>query len=156
MQPVAPGGAVWGLRYRLDLGRTLYVHGICPAVRLVHEVAQAVEGALIAGRGDIEATPAMQLHAWRAEMQLDAILVGVTHPKAGIAVGIEAGEGDLLEAVDHLLLLVLGRDVLACEADDASTVGPLVWAGVDQVDRELGVSAHDLGKRFACHGLWSA
>ncbi|MFC3142388.1 hypothetical protein [Psychromarinibacter halotolerans] len=124
-------------------------------MRLVHEIAQAVEGALIAGWGNIEAAPAVQLHARRAEMQLDAILVGVAHPEAGIAVGIEAGEGDLLEAVDHLLLLALGRGVLAGEADDASAVGPLVWAGVDQVDHKLGVSAHNLGQRFACHGRWS-
>ncbi len=152
MKAVAPGGAVRGLRHRLDLGGTLHVHGVGPAVGLVHQVAQAVEGAFIAGRGDVEAAPAVQLHARRAEMQLDAILVGVAHPEAGIAVGIEASESDLLETVDQLLLLVLGRGVLAGEADDPGAVGPLVRAGVDQVDHALGIAAHDLWQRRTRHG----
>lgn len=152
MEPVAPGGAVGRFRHRLDLGRALYVHGIGPAVGLVHQIAQAVEGALIAGRGDVEATPTVQFHARRAEMQLDAIFMGVAHPETGVAVGIEASEGDLLETVDHLLLLVLCRGVLAGEADDAGAIGPFVRAGVDQVDHALGIAAHDLRQRFACHG----
>lgn len=151
MEPVAPGGAVGGLRYRLDLGRALHVHGVGPAVGLVHQVAQAVEGALVAGRGNVEAAPAVQLHARRAEMQLDAILMGVAHPEAGIAVGIESGEGDLLETVDHLLLLVFGRGVLAGKADDAGAIGPFVRASVDQVDHALGIAAHDLRQWFARH-----
>lgn len=151
MEPIAPGGAVGGLRYRLDLGRSLHVHGIGPAVGLVHQVAQAVEGAFVAGRGDVETAPAVQLHARRAEMQLDAILVGVAHPEAGVAVGIEAGEGDLLEAVDHLLLLVFGGGVLAGEADDTGAIGPFVRASVDQVDHALGIAAHDLRQRLAGH-----
>lgn len=152
MEPVAPGGAVRGFRDRLDLGHTLHVHGVGPAVGLVHQVAQAVEGTFITRRGDVEATPAVQLHAWRAEMQLDAILMSVAHPKAGVAVGIEPGEGDLLETVDHLLLLVLGGGVLAGEADDTGTIGPLVRAGVDQVGHALGIAADDLRQRFARHG----
>lgn len=152
MEPVAPGGAVRGLRHRLDLGRALHVHGVGPAVGLVHQVAQAVEGALVAGRGDVEAASAVQFHARRAEMQLDAIFVGVAHPEAGVAVGIKPGEGDLLEAVDHLLLLVLGRGVLAGEADDTGAIGPFVRAGVDQVDHALGIAAHDLRQRLARHG----
>lgn len=94
----------------------------------------------------------MQLHARRAEMQLDAILVGVAHPEAGVAVGIKPSKGDLLETVDHLLLLVLGGGVVAGEADDAGAIGPLVRASVDQVDHALGIAAHDLRQRFARHG----
>lgn len=151
MEPVAPGGAVRGFRHRLDLGRALHVHGIGPAVGLVHQVAQAVEGALVAGRGNVEAAATVQLHARRAEMKLDAILAGVAQPEAGVAVGIEAGESDLFETVDHLLLLVFGGDVLASKADDAGAIGPFVRAGVDQVDHALGIAAHDLRQRFACH-----
>jgi len=152
MEPVAPGGAVRGFRDRLDLGRAFHVHGIGPAVGLVHQVAQAVEGAFVAGWRNIEATPAVQLHAWRAEMQLDAILMGVAHPKAGVAIGIEPGESDLLETVDHLLLLVLGWGVLASEADDTGAIGPFVRAGVDQVGHALGIAADDRRQRFARHG----
>ena len=152
MEPVAPGGAVGRFRHRLGLGRALHVHGIGPAVGLVHQVAQAVEGALIAGRGNVEAAPAVQLHTRRAEMQLDTILVGVAHPETGVAVGIETGEGDLLETVDHLPLLVFGRGVLAAKADDAGAIGPFVRASVDQVDHALGIAAHDLRQRRAGHG----
>ncbi|MGR3761095.1 hypothetical protein ACUXV3_13350 [Roseobacteraceae bacterium NS-SX3] len=152
MERIAPGGAVRGLRNRLDLGCTLDVHGIGPAVDLVHQIAQAVEGAFVAGRRDVEAAPAVKLHSGCAEMQFNAILMGVAHPEAGVAVRIEAGEGDLLETVDHFLLLVLGRGVLASEADDTRAVGPLVRASVDQVDHALGITAHDLRQRHARHG----
>ncbi|UOA15615.1 hypothetical protein DSM109990_02458 [Sulfitobacter dubius] len=152
MEPVAPGGAVGRFGHRLDLGRAFHIHGIGPVVGLVHQVAQAVEGAFVAGGRDVEAASAVQLHARRAEMQLDAILVGVAHPEAGVAVGVEAGEGDLLETVDHLLLLVFGRGVLAGEADDTGAIGPFVRASVDQVDHALRIAAQDLRQRFADHG----
>ena len=94
----------------------------------------------------------MQLHARRTEVQFDAILVGVAHPEAGIPIGIETGEGDLLETVDHLLLLVLGRSVPACEADDTGAIGPLVRASINQIDHALRIAAHDLRQRRSRHG----
>jgi len=39
MEPIAPSRAVRGLRDRLDLGGAFHVHGIGPAVGLVHQVA---------------------------------------------------------------------------------------------------------------------
>jgi hypothetical protein len=139
---------------RLDLSRAVSVHRVSPAMRLVHQVAQAVEGAFIARRRDIEAAPTVQLHARRAEMQLDTILMAVPHPEAGVAVGIEAREGDLLETVDHLLLLLLVRRVLAGKADDTGAVGPFVRASVDQVDHAMRIAGYDL-RQLACdgHGL---
>ncbi|SEK51670.1 hypothetical protein SAMN05421666_1150 [Roseovarius nanhaiticus] len=88
-------------------------------------------------------------------MQLDAVLMGVAHPQASVPVNIEPGEGDLLEAVDDLLLLVFGGGILVGEADDTGSIGPLVWAGIDQVDHALGIAAHDLWQRLAryTHGL---
>lgn len=137
------------------LGRAFGVHRVRPAMCLVHQVTQAVEGAFISGWGDIEAAPAVQIHPWCAEMQLDTILVAVPHPEAGVAVGIEARESDLLETVDHLLLLRLVWRVLAGKADHASAVGPFVRASVDQVDHALRIAGYDLRQRLARdgHGL---
>lgn len=119
---------------------------------LVHQVAQAVEGTFVAGRGDVKTAPAVQFHPGRAEMQLNAILMGVAHPEACVAVGIEAGEGDLLETIDHLLLLILVRGVSVREADNPRAISPLVRAAVDQVDHSLRIAAHDLRQRLTRHG----
>ncbi|MCE8467938.1 hypothetical protein LZ189_02500, partial [Rhodovulum sulfidophilum] len=85
-------------------------------------------------------------------MQLDAVLMGVAHPQASVTVSIEPGEGDLFEAVDDLLLLVFGGGILVGEAHDTGSIGPLMRAGIDQVDHALGIAAHDLRQRFADHG----
>ncbi len=85
-------------------------------------------------------------------MQLDAILVGVAHPEAGVAVGIEARESDLLETVDHRLLLILGRRILVRETDDTGAIAPFVWAGVNQVDHAFWIARDDLWQRLARHG----
>jgi hypothetical protein len=42
-------------------------NSIGPAVALVHHIAQRIEGGLIAGRRDVQATARGQLQAWRAE-----------------------------------------------------------------------------------------
>jgi hypothetical protein len=57
VQLVATLGAGWGLYGVADLLDVLQLHRIGPAVALVHYVAQAVEGVLIAGRRDVQASP---------------------------------------------------------------------------------------------------
>ncbi|WP_439896113.1 hypothetical protein [Rhizobium aegyptiacum] len=114
------------------LAGALRRHRIVPAVFLVQNIAQGVVVLLVAGRRDVEAAPAHKLHAWRREMQLDASLVGVSHPKHIALVGFEAGKGNALEGVHHLPLLGMARRVFSREGDDAGAIGPLVWAGVDQ------------------------
>ncbi|MDE0212356.1 MAG: hypothetical protein OXJ64_21055, partial [Boseongicola sp.] len=47
---------------------------------LVHQVAQAVMGVLVARWCDIQAAPRGQLQARGTEVQLDAILVAVANP----------------------------------------------------------------------------
>lgn len=78
--------------------------------------------------------------------------MGVAHPQASVTVSIEPCEGDLFEAVDDLLLLVFGGGILVSEAHDTGAIGPLMRAGIDQVDHALGIAAHDLRQRFADHG----
>ncbi|MFZ0099016.1 MAG: hypothetical protein WAK98_11060 [Gemmobacter sp.] len=55
MHLVAGLGALRGFKDGLHLLRAVGVHRVGPAVGLVHQVAQRVEGGLIAGRGDIQA-----------------------------------------------------------------------------------------------------
>ncbi|MYI69219.1 MAG: hypothetical protein F4103_10955 [Boseongicola sp. SB0673_bin_14] len=75
MQLVAAMRARWGPD---GVARTLgapQLHRIGPAMALVHQVAQAVIGVLVARWCDIQAAPLGQLQARGTEVQLDAILV---------------------------------------------------------------------------------
>jgi hypothetical protein len=78
MQLVATLSARWRLYGVADLLRALQLHRIGPAMALVHHVAQAVEGFLVAGRSDIQAAARGQLQARRAEVKLDAVFVGIS------------------------------------------------------------------------------
>jgi hypothetical protein len=55
MDLLAGLGALLGFKDGLHLLRTVGVHRVGPAVGLVHQVAQRVEGGLIARRGDVQA-----------------------------------------------------------------------------------------------------
>jgi hypothetical protein len=131
------------------LAGALRRHRIVPAMFLVQNIAQGVVVLLIAGRRDVEAAPARKLHAWGHEMQLDAALVGVTHPQHIALVGFETGKGKVFEGVHHLPLLDRGRRVLRREGDDAGAIGPLVRAGVDQRAHAVSIAAQHLRQRLA-------
>lgn len=131
------------------LAGALRCHRIVPAVFFVQSIAQGVVVLLVAGRCDVEAAPAHQLHARRHEMQLDAALVGVTHPQHIALVGFETGKGKVFEGVHHLPLQGRVRRVVRREGDDAGAIGPLVRAGVDQRAHAVGVSAQNLRQGLA-------
>ncbi|WP_418889611.1 hypothetical protein [Rhizobium laguerreae] len=136
--------------YEADgLAGALRCHRIIPAVFLVQNVAQGVVVLLVAGWRDVEAAPARQLHARRHEMQLDAALMRVTHPKHIALVGFETGKGKVFEGVHHLPLLGRVRRVLRGEGDDAGAIGPLMRAGVDQRAHAVWVTAQHLRQRLA-------
>jgi hypothetical protein len=59
VERLASSSAVRCLSHLLCLGDTFDVHRIGPTVRLVHQVAQAVERTLITRWGDIQAAPAV-------------------------------------------------------------------------------------------------
>lgn len=132
------------------LAGTLRRHRIVPAVLLVQDVTQGVVMLLVAGRCDVETAPAHKLHARRDEMQFEAALMAVADPKHIALVGFETGKGKVFEGVHHLPLLDRGRRVFRREGDDASAIGPLVRAGVDQRAHALGVAAQHLWQRLAC------
>ncbi len=119
---------------------------------LVHHVAQAVIGVLVARRRDIEALTGRQLQARGAEVKLGPAFVAMADPEHLILLGVQPREGQPFEPVHDLSLLVLGRGVAVGKADDARAVGPLVAAGVDQSFGAFGIAAQDLGQRVACDG----
>lgn len=146
------------LRPRGSLG--LFAHRLCsvgierigPAVGLVHQISQAVEGGPIAGRRDVQAFAGRKLHARRAKMQLNPVLMGMAHPKAIVLVAVQPCEGQLFEAVHDLRLLVILRRIVAGKADDARTVGPLVRTGINQRLGAGGITAQHFGPGIAGHG----
>lgn len=136
--------------YEADgLAGALRRHRIDPAVFLVQDIAQGVVVLLVAGRRDVETAPAHQLHARRHEVQLDAVLMGVAHPKHIALVGFETGKGKVLERVHHLPLLGGVRRLFLCEGNDAGAIGPLVRASVDQRAHSVGIAAQHLRQRLA-------
>jgi hypothetical protein len=149
MDLVAGFGALRGFKDGLHLLRAVGVHRVCPAVGLVHQIAQRVEGGLIAGRGDVQAAARGQIKTRGAEVQLDTAFVAVTDPKDVELLGVEAREGEPFEAVHDLGLLRLGRGVVGGEADDTGAVGPDMGACVDQRLGPVGVATQDLGARVS-------
>lgn len=149
MDLLAGLGTLRGLKDGLNLLRAVGVHRVGPTVCLVHKVAKGVESGLIAGRGDVQAAARGQVEARGAEVQFDAPLVAVTDPEDVELFGVEACEGELLEAVHDLDLLRLGRGIVGGKADDPGAVGPGMGAGVDQRLGPVGAAAQDLGARVA-------
>ena len=118
---------------------------------LVHQVAQAVKGVLIARWGDVQAASGGQFKTRGAEVQLDAAFVAVSDPEHVVLLAVQPGEGQLLEGVHDLGLLCLAGRVLGGKADHARAVGPLVAAGVDQRLGAAGVAAQHFGQGIARH-----
>jgi hypothetical protein len=131
------------------LASALRRHWVIPTVFLIQNIAQGVVVLLVAGWRDIKAAPADKLHARRHEMQLDAALMGVAHPKHIALVGFETGKGKALESVHDLSLLGRVRRVLRREGDDAGPIGPLVRAGVDQRAHAVCIAAQHFRQRLA-------
>ena len=86
-------------------------------------------------------------------MQLDPAFVAMADPEQLILLGVQPREGQPLETVHNLGLLILGRVVTVREADHACAVSPLVVAGIDQGLGSLGIAAQDLGEWVAGDGL---
>ena len=91
---------------------------------LVEHVAQGIHCLLVARRGDVEALAGSQLHARRAEMQLDAALMAVPDPEHVDLVAVQTGKGKLVEGVHDSLLLLFRRIIVLVEADHARPVRP--------------------------------
>jgi len=130
MQLVAALGAGWGFNGVADLLGALQLHRIGPAVALVHHVAQAIEGLLIARRRDVQASARGQLQARRAEVKLDAVFVGMSDPEHLILLRVQPREGQTFESVHDLGLLFPGRGFFGGKADHTRALGPLVAAGI--------------------------
>ena len=77
-------------------------------------------------------------------MQLYAVFVRMPYPHAGVLVAIETGEGQLFETINNLLLFLVVWPVGFGKADDTRAVAPLVWASVDQVGHDPGITTKNL------------
>ena len=117
MQLVAAMGAVRGFDGVVYLLRALQLHRIGPAVALVHHVPQAVIGVWIAGWRDVEALARRQLQARSAEVKLDPAFVAMADPEHLILLRVQPREGQPLEPVHDVGLLVLVRIVIVSKAE---------------------------------------
>jgi hypothetical protein len=149
MQLVAPLCTGWGLNGVADILGALQLHRIGPAVALVHYIAQAVKGVLVARWCDVQAPPRVQFQARRAEVKLYTVFVGMSDPEHVILRRVQPREGQTLEVVHDLGLLFLARGVGCGKTDYTRAVGPLVTTGDDQGLGPVWVATQDLGQRFA-------
>lgn len=116
---------------------------------LVEHVAQGIHGLLVARRGDVEALARRELHARRAEVQLDAPLMAVPDPEHVDLVAIQTGKGKLVEGVHDGLLLLFGRMVVFVEADHTRPVRPGVRASINQDTGVIRVARQHFRQRIA-------
>ena len=93
VQLVAALGAGWGLDGVANLLRALQLHRVGPAVALVHDVTQAIEGFLIARRRDVQAAARAQLQTRRAKVKLNPVFVIMSDPKHVILRRVQPREG---------------------------------------------------------------
>ncbi|MEP3304694.1 MAG: hypothetical protein ABJO05_22235, partial [Roseibium sp.] len=156
MQLITPLRAAWGLDGVADLLDAFQLHRIGPAVALVHDIAQAIKGFLIAGRRNVQAASRGQLQARGAEVKLNAVFVDMSDPEHVILLRVQPREGQTFELVHDLGLLFLGRGVLGGKADHTRPVGPLVAAGIDHGLGAVGIAAQDLGQWFPRDRNWLA
>ncbi len=145
-----PEAVVGSLRRALMLCRPRRIVGPRPAMRPIQHVPQRRIGPFPAGRRDVQRLSGGKLHARRHEMQLHAPALGVlmANPRDVVLLGVHAREGQTLECVHRLALLVLGRRVLQGKRQDAVGVAPLAVDAVDQLTGPVHVTAHHLRRRM--------
>lgn len=123
----------------------------CPTVMQVQRVSERRVAMLPVGRRDVQGFSAVQLHARRHEVQFcpSALGVRMANPCDVILLMIQPGEGQTLEHVHRLALLILSRCILGCKGQNPVRVGPLAVDAVYQVAGSIHVAPHDLWRRVA-------
>ena len=111
---IAGGQRAGVLRIGLDVGGS-------PLVLFVEVVPERVVNPLPAWRGDIEAFPRAKLDAGGDDVDV----VAVVHGQVVVLVGLQPGEGHLLELGQHLLFLLLRGPVGVGPRDHRATVAVL-------------------------------
>ena len=151
-----------------------------PAVFVVERIPQRIEGALPAGRGDVERPTGVKLQPRRYEVKFDppgasvlvrpvpvrfgplvrslallrirTVRVRVAHPQDVVLVRLQPREGDALELVHDAFLLGLARAIFRRERQDARRVAPLPIDPVDQLARLRWIAPQHLGQRVRSIG----
>ena len=108
----------------------------------------------VTGRRNVEAKAGLKFYTWRAEMQLNAIFVCVSHPKAGISIGVQSSKGDLFKLIDHLVLLIFRGRILGRKTYDARFVRALISATINQINYAVWIATQHLRQRIAYDCFW--
>ena len=134
-------GAVSGL---LDPGPGRIVR-TAPAVFVVEGVPERIERPPPARRGNVEAPPGLKVASRREDVDVGAAaLLAVEHRRPGVAVGFESGPGRLLEGVQNVADLFVGRLVLRRPRDHAGGVPVLEPQRVRHRRHPVGIAPKDL------------
>ena len=134
-------GAVSGL---LDPGPGRIVR-TAPAVFVVEGVPERIERPPPARRGNVEAPPGLKVASRGKNMDVGAAaLLAVEHRRPSVAVGFEPGPGRLLEGVQNLADLFVGRLVLRRPRDHAGGVPVLEPQRVRHRRHPVGIAPKDL------------
>lgn len=113
-----------------------------PAVFVVQRPLEQAIGPLPAGRGDVVALTGFEFHAGGQDVHVrSAVVVAVKHRRPGVAVRLETGPGHVLELVERLLDLPVGRVILGRPGDDGAAVPVLKVEGVGDLGDLMRVAA---------------
>ena len=116
-----------------------------PAVFGVESVPEGAEGLLPARRGDVEATPGLQVAPRGEDVDVSAsATLAVQHGRPCVAVGFEPGPGRVLESVQNRADLFVGRLVLRRPRDHAGGVPVLELQRVGHGGHFVRIPAQDL------------
>ena len=115
-----------------------------PAVFVIEGVPERIECPPPAGRGNVEASPGLKVASCGKNMDVGAAaLLAVEHRRPSVAVGVEPGPGCLLEGVQNLADLFIGRLVLRRPCDHAGGVPVLELQRVGDCGHHVWVAAQD-------------
>jgi hypothetical protein len=123
--------------------------GILPvleAVSVNRRFPPGIEMPFVTRRGDVQTLARLEVHTRSGEMEFQAVLVLVSHPKDVVAVRPQPGKSMAFEALNDPLLHPPGNALalLFLEGEDPVGVPLLEVQRVDDSGRAVGISAHDL------------
>ena len=134
-----------GLMPRFIVPRPCRIVRAAPVVLVVLPVPEGIEGLLPAGGSDVQTLTRLQIDPRREHMEMDpAVALPVLNGAPGVAVGFQPGPGRLLELVEHLPDLRVGRIIARSPGDHGGRALVLEAQGVGQLLHLEGVASQHL------------